>query len=96
MAIYLSVDDLDGTVSLSERGEKDGDFWTHIKLCEQDHDVDLYIDIKEDGCELSLSAHHVEGGDRAFHRSLDAQLTRDMVKELHDFLGLLLSRYLVG
>jgi hypothetical protein len=97
MAVFLDVDDLGGYVSLRERGEKDEkEHWTSTDLCEQAHDdVNLYLAWDEDGCDLKLSAHHVEQGDRAFHCSLSARLTRDMAKELHGFLGLLLSHYLV-
>jgi hypothetical protein len=93
--VSLSLDNMPGTIRLTERGPKDErDFWTVIDLVEVDHDeIDFDVRLLPEGIELGLNAHHVENEEtgKAFHAELQINLLYSEIEQLRDFLDLILK-----
>ena len=97
----LDLEEGEGTISLSERGERDKEheFYTSIYFMDDKNALDVVI---RAGMEndfqsifISLSVHNAENIDtgRTFHASLTRNLDWEEAKLLHSYLGFLLDSF---
>jgi hypothetical protein len=92
----LCFADLSGRISVAERGQQnDRGFWDSNEFVSRDieNDIDLTVACEQDEIRIVLSAAHIENKEtnRAFHSHINCNLEWNEVKQLRDFLSLILT-----